>query len=83
MCNCRIIHVWFSIILNKITSFCCYLLLGCLHFGNLAPKPSCNQKRRAFRSSENQIKSLFSYDPVAYSLAENTVKVTSKNYSPK
>ena len=49
--------------------------------GNLAPEPSCNQKREAFRSSENQIKVCSSpCDLVTNSLAENTVKVTSRSY---
>ena len=49
--------------------------------GNLAPEPYCNQKRGAFRSSENQIKVCSSpCDLVANSLAENTVKVTSRSY---
>ena len=40
-----------------------------------------NQKRGAFRSGENQIKFCSSpCDPVANSLAENTVKVISRSY---
>ena len=49
--------------------------------GNLAPEPNCNQERGAFRSSENQIKVCSSpCDLVTNSLAENTVKVTSRSY---
>lgn len=50
--------------------------------GNFAPEPNCNQKRGApVRSSENQIKVCSSpCDLVTNSLAENTVKVTSRSY---
>ena len=49
--------------------------------GNLAPEPNCNRKRGAFRSSENQINVCSSpCDLVTNSLAENTVKVTSRSY---